>query len=531
MNLKLAVLSEMLVIVFMAAAMPTEREYAEARSVVTELMSGPVAEQKAGRLTHVQVGKKAMELVDSAETDAARLLLVRGAVFHFAREGDPAAIESALAKLHASVKDVAPDFDVDVISRAVRMMQPSEGKKLHGMLDDARRLVSCRREVPILEKSLAKTDNPQKRARLAECHALLGDWKRAIDEFAKMDGKVGRVAKCEKDSSGAMTSAEVADFWWTYPGAKDRNGITAFQRHAVAWYGVALKDGSLTGLKRNLAEKRIADVQATVGAADAPAADAAQEEHSATHGNDVSSMAGSNTNGRKAYCVIDLSRGPKAMSYPVAYLESEPRPTWPKECKTKKLVLRRIPAGEDPLGRYSISRDFYIGVFAVSQKQWELVMWERPEQKKNDSAPVFNVGWGDVRGMNVEASPDGSHKVEETSFMGRLSARTGLRFDLPTSAQWEYASRAGTKTESYLGDGDEAMSRCRTQPNDWGVYDTIGKMWERTLDFRPKMSGVDPVGTVNGTQCDNCGLNGVVKRAGTNMCNPFSDRGFRVMAR
>ena len=61
----------MLVIVFMAAAMPTEREYAEARSVVTELMSGPVAEQKAGRLTHVQVGKKAMELVDSAETDAA----------------------------------------------------------------------------------------------------------------------------------------------------------------------------------------------------------------------------------------------------------------------------------------------------------------------------------------------------------------------------------------------------------------------------------------------------------------------------
>ena len=150
------------------------------------------------------------------------------------------------------------------------MMQPSEGKKLHGMLDDARRLVSCRREVPILEKSLAKTDNPQKRARLAECHALLGDWKRAIDEFTKMDGKVGRVAKCEKDSSGAMTSAEVADFWWTYPGAKDRNGITAFQRHAVAWYGVALKDGSLTGLKRNLAEKRIADVQATVGAADAP---------------------------------------------------------------------------------------------------------------------------------------------------------------------------------------------------------------------------------------------------------------------
>ncbi len=85
----------------------------------------------------------------------------------------------------------------------------------------------------------------------------IGDWKRAIDEFAKLDSKAGQSAKSERDSRGGLTSAEVADFWWTYPGIKDSNGITAFQRHAAEWYSAALKDGSLNGLRRNLAEKRV----------------------------------------------------------------------------------------------------------------------------------------------------------------------------------------------------------------------------------------------------------------------------------
>ena len=62
-----------------------------------------------------------------------------------------------------------------------------------------------------------------------------------------------------------------------------------------------------------------------------------------------------------------------------------------------------------------------------------------------------------------------------------------------------------------------------------GIHDMECVIWQRTLDFRPNLSGVDPIGIVNGVQCDNC--KDAVKRAKTNMCNPFPDRGFRLMAK
>ncbi|MBM4027405.1 MAG: hypothetical protein FJ280_18660, partial [Planctomycetes bacterium] len=130
----------------------------------------------------------------------------------------------------------------------------------------------------------------------------------------------------------------------------------------------------------------------------------------------LSITAGGSTGPGSTYLVIDLSAGPSATSYPVSYLSSVPSGGWSDVYKTTKLVMRRIPAGtftmgspSGELGRYdnetqhqvTLSKDFYIGVFEVTQKQWERVMGTWPSYFNNtsyrDSRPVEQVSYYDIR--------------------------------------------------------------------------------------------------------------------------------------
>jgi len=244
--------------VLAASALPSKKEVAAARDVVSELMSDAVAEQKAGRLTAAQVAEKALELAGRAETEAAKLLLLQGAVMGFARGGEPARAAEAMQRMKVEIKDVTPEYEADVLARAVKTVPAKSGSRLYEMLDDAKRLVRFRKEAAAIEKKLAKTDAPELRMQLAERLAALGEWKRALEMFAKMDGDISRAAKFERGELTAMTASEVADIWWAQKGMKDSAGFTVFQRHAGEWYRKALADGSLKGLKRDLAQKRLA---------------------------------------------------------------------------------------------------------------------------------------------------------------------------------------------------------------------------------------------------------------------------------
>ena len=103
-----------------------------------------------------------------------------------------------------------------------------------------------------------------------------------------------------------------------------------------------------------------------------------------------------------------------------------------------------------------------------------------------------------------------SSAVDSSSFLGKLRARTGLDFDLPTEAQWEYACRAGTTTTYSYGDSadgnymwytDSSSSQTHEvgtkQPNPWGLYDMHGNVQEWCLDWRAGSlgGGIDPKGS------------------------------------
>jgi len=229
------------------------------------------------------------------------------------------------------------------------------------------------------------------------------------------------------------------------------------------------------------------------------------------------------------YMVVDLSSGK------ITYLKAVPKSGWSDVYKTTKMVLRKVPAGKFVMGsptnefgreeaetqhEVTLTKDFYIGIFEMTQKQYAVVTGDDPSYYKGDLRPVEQLTYNAIRGRNKGAEWPASSDVDDDSFFGKLRAKTGQAFDLPTEAQWEYACRAGTTTALNNGTNitndyyDANMFKLgRTYynmkdgkggyeyttvvgcylPNEWGLYDMHGNAREYCLDWYKENIGEDPV--------------------------------------
>ena len=142
-------------------------------------------------------------------------------------------------------------------------------------------------------------------------------------------------------------------------------------------------------------------------------------------------------------------------------------------------------ADSDEIRHQVTLKNYYLGETEVTQELWEAIMPENMSKHKSPQNPVEYVTYDMCK-----------------EFIAKLNALTGKNFRLPTEAEWEYAARGGKKSKGYLYAGsnnpDEVGNTlsntkeylhqpvAQFKPNELGIYDMSGNVWEWCEDWYRK---------------------------------------------
>ena len=153
---------------------------------------------------------------------------------------------------------------------------------------------------------------------------------------------------------------------------------------------------------------------------------------------------------------------------------------------------------ESPTHRVTLST-YYMGETEVTQELWQAVLGSNPSYYSGGQRPVERVSWYDCQ-----------------YFINELNSLTGCNFHLPTEAQWEFAARGGNKSLGYKYAGsnvidnvawyygnsaDKTHDVAQKSPNELGLYDMSGNVWEWCQDWYGAYSSssqVNPTGPSSG---------------------------------
>jgi len=167
---------------------------------------------------------------------------------------------------------------------------------------------------------------------------------------------------------------------------------------------------------------------------------------------------------------------------------------------------------DEPLHQVYVS-SFYVDQHEVTQEEYERVMGKNPSRWKAEKNPVEQIRWTNAAEYcNARSRLEGLEPAYDPKTWACDFAAPGYR--LPTEAEWEYAARAGTRTEYCFGDNASKLKdyawfkeNCTRrpqpvgskEPNPWGLYDMYGNVWEWCNDFYqedyyPRSPQTDPGG-------------------------------------
>ena len=162
--------------------------------------------------------------------------------------------------------------------------------------------------------------------------------------------------------------------------------------------------------------------------------------------------------------------------------------------------MKNPNSNEKPVHQVTLTNDYYMGKYEVTQALWQAVMGSNPSEYKGENLPVETVSWNDCQ-----------------KFISKLNSLTGRMFRLPTEAEWEYAARGGKESRGYQYSGSSNISDVawydensgsKTHPvgtkqaNELGIYDMTGNVWEWCSDWYSSYSSssqTNPTGSDSGS--------------------------------